>query len=522
MRITPLTDHSILILSVMTTRQILSKSGASSQIRKPTELSVDLDTGSYQPVEVQNRLDNTLIDQAHLASTVFIRSRAGRGRDAKSIKINLGSINDIGEGEFVEQLVGANLQASMSVNQYQNQILERNAQYEGNNLDELDNKTRTLGEIGMLATKDAVITKPQVSFFYRQLDLFVQNTFRLIYELGDKDPFFKEFKEEVMYELRNDQLPPQVMELLFKMPPKSERNRYGLPKFLKVTAARSTSSGSRVFADILATNRMFQLAQFMGTDERYTFLQMATAAYSDHDYVNLFFPDKNRPQVFTEPMQKATMENAILSQLQKEIPVSPNDAHEQEAPIHIQACQEVIQAWAQGSDVVQAYHELRLLYPHFLSHFMMLSQNPMYKALFEQLSPVRGAVENQFKQIEANANAQMQAEAKREQQRQLEAAQEQLRLNPNSPENLKILVDHELALKEQNMKEARAMKADNLQAIKANVKANVEASLAVKGFQLDQRRKNIKLASELTKDQVEINAIKSKSKANADTTSSNQ
>lgn len=462
----------------------------------------------FQPVEVQNRLDNTLIDQAHLASTVLIRSRAGRGRDAKSVKINLGAINDIGEGEFVQQFQAANIEQAIAVNQYQGQILERNAQYEGMNLDEPDNKTKTLGQVGMEATRDAVLTKPQVSFFYRQLDVFIRNTFRLIWELGDADPFFEEFKEEVMFELRNDKIPGQFLEALFKMPTKKEeKNRFGLPKFLKVKAARSTSSGSQV-ADILSVNRMFQLAQFMGTDERYTFLQMATAAYSDHDNVDLFFPDKNRPQVFTEPMQKAIIENAILSELGKEIPVSPNDAHEQEAPIHITGCQEVIKAWREGGDVILAYNQLKNLYPHFLAHFTMLAENPMHKALFESLGPLRGEVENQFKQIEANANAAMAAEQKREQERRLEEAKEQLRLNPNSPENLQILVDHELAVREQNLKEARAMKADNLQAIKATVKSNVETALMVKGFQNEQRRKNIKLVSDIQKDRAEINATK--------------
>ncbi len=460
----------------------------------------------YQPVEVQNRLDNTLIDQSQLASTIFIRTRAGRGRDAKGVKINLGAINDIGEAEFVEQMVAANLDASLKVNQYQGQILERNAQYEGMNIDEPDNKARTLGEVGMQATRDAVITKPQVSFFYRQMDLFIQNTFRLIWEIGDKDPMFEEFIEEVRFELRNDNIPEDVVATLFKMPTEKDKiNRQGLPKWIQVKSARSTSSGSQV-ADILAANRMFQLAQFMGTDERYTFLQMATAAYSDHENVQLFFPDKNRPEVFTNPMQKAVMENAILTGLQKEIPVSQNDNHAQEAPVHIQGCQEIIQMWQQGGDVIQAYQQLKNLYPHFLGHFTMLSQNPLDKALFESLGPIRGAVENQFKMIEANANAAMAAQQKREEADRLAAAQEQLRLNPNSPDNLKILVDHELASREQDLQESRAMKSDNLQNIKAQVASNLDSVLKVQDFKLKQRRENIKLVSTLRKDQAEIDA----------------
>lgn len=453
----------------------------------------------FQPVEVQNRLDNTLIDQAHLGSTVLVRTRQGRGRDAKSVKINLGTINDVGEAEFVQQLTAANMQANLSVNQYQGQILERNAQYEGMDIDNPDNKYKTLGEAGMQATRDAVITKPQVTCFYKQLDKFVQNTFRLMYELGDSDDFFEEFKEEVMFELADEKLPPQIIDALFDLPSqKKQLNKQGLPKFLKVWAARSTSSGSQV-ADIMSANRMFQLAQFMSTDSRYTFLQMATAAYSDHDNVDLFFPDTNRPQVFTEPMQKAVIENAILK-LGNEIPVSPNDSHGEEAPIHIQACQEVIKAWGEGGDVITADDQLRSLYPHFLAHFTMLSQNPLDKALFESLGPIRGEVENQFRQISANAANARLAIQRKEEARRLEAAQQQLRLDPNSPENLKVLVDNELAVREANLKEARALRTENIQSIKAQVKSNLENTLTVKDFQLDQRRKNIKLVSELQND----------------------
>lgn len=463
----------------------------------------------FQPVEVQNRLDNTLIDQAHLGSTVFVRTRQGRGRDAKSVKINLGAINDIGEAEFVQQLNASNIQHSLQVNQYQSQILERNVQFEKLDLDNPeDNKYRTLGEVGIQATKDAVLTKPQVSFFYRQYTMFLRDTVRLMYS-RKADEYFKDWQERVAVDLAELQLPPEILQLLFTYPKDEKQlNLHGLPKWLDVEATRSTSSGSQV-ADILATNRMFQLAQFMGTDERYTFMQMATAAYSDHDHVDLFFPDKNRPMVFTDHQQKAIIENAILK-FGTEIPVSPNDDHREEAPVHIQACQELVQQWAQGGDVIAIDDQMRMLYPHFLAHYTLLSQDPLSKAIFEGLAPVRGEIENQYRQIQANAANARLAQQRREEKERLERVQQQLRIDPNSPDNLKILVDHELKLRDQNLREARNLRAENLNAIKQRVKSNLETALTIQKFENSERRENIKLVSDLNKEGAKTNDTKDK------------
>jgi hypothetical protein len=458
----------------------------------------------FQPVEVQNRLDNIMIDQAHLASTVFLRSRTGRGKDPKATKITLGAINDIGEAEFVEQLMGANIQASIQVNQYQSQILERNVQFEGHNIEEPDNKYKTLGEAGMAATKDAVITKPQVSFFYRQYDTFLQNTFRLMYTRKD-DVYFKEWKEEVLYELKDLKLPPELLEHLFDYPTKdSELNRQGLPRWLQVSATRSTSSGSQV-ADILATNRMFQLAQFMGTNERYTFLQHATAAYDDHDKVEQYFPDNNRPDVFTDNMQKALIETAILS-MGTEIPVSPNDDHREEAPVHLQKCMELVQQWQEGADVVQIDDQMRQLYPHFLSHFMMLSQDPLSKALFESLSAPRGEVENMYRQIQANAANARLAEQQRIEEEQMAMLEQQLRGDPGGVESKKIEVDAILKERQMNLEENRKLRSENIQSMVMTAKAQAEQGLDINKFQQEQARKNAETIAKIKRENLKAAA----------------
>lgn len=459
----------------------------------------------FQPVEVQNRLDNMLIDQTAMAGTNFIRTRQGRGRDAKSVKINLGTFNDIGEAELIpQQLVAPNLDANLKVNQYQGQIIERNVQFEGHNIEEPDPKYRTLGEVGMQATRDAVITKPQVSYFYRQYDTFLQNTIRIAYS-RKPDEFFEEFKEEILYDLKDLQLPEEVLNYLFYYPKDEKQlNRQGLPKWLRVKAARSTSSGSQV-ADIMASNRMFPLAQFMATEQRYTYLQDATAAYSDHDNVQRYFPDKNRPEVFTEPMQKAVMENAILTKLGTEVPVSPNDSHREEAPIHLKACQQIIQMWTEGMDAIQADDQLRQLYPHFVAHYVMMSENPLDKALFEQLGPIRGEVENAFRQIQANAENARLAQQKAEEKARLEAVQQELRLDPNSPESIKAQVDNELKIRSAELEENRKNRLNNIQAVNAQVKANVERATMITGFKNDERRKNIALIMEISEKNRKLN-----------------
>lgn len=440
----------------------------------------------FQPVEVQNRLDNTLVDQAHLGSTIFVRTRAGRGRDSKAIQLKLGTINDIGEAEFVQQMSAGRLQESISVNQYQAGILERNSQFEQFDIDNPDMKGRTLGEVGMLATQDSVVSKPQVNFFYRQYNKFFKDTFKLMYT-KKKDDLFKEWEERVLFELSDLQIPDGALDVLFKA------NKGGLPKGMTVTATRSTSSGSQV-ADIMATNRMMQLTPFMTTDRRHVFLRRATAAYSDHADADLFFPDSDRPDIFTEPMQKATIENAVLI-IGNEIPVSPNDSHRDECPVHFAKCLEIIQVWGQAQmTAIVAAGQLQHLYPHALAHYIALSQDPWSKAIFEGLGAQRGQIENQFRLIAANSQAEQKAEQAAEEKKRLEAAQIQLQ---NDPKRLKVVLDNENQARVLDEKIKRETIASNLQNTKFAVSQDLKNTLEVKDFALTQARKNAETISKV-------------------------
>lgn len=462
----------------------------------------------YQPIEVQNRLDNIMVDKAHLDATVFLRSKAGRGRDPKSVAITPGTYNDIGEVEFVQQLTGGNVNTTMAVNQYQSQIVERNVQFEGNKLDEPGNQYRTLGEVGLQATQDAVITKPQVSYFYRQYDKFLQNTIMLIYK-GAKDEYFEEWKELVSFELSLQDIPPQIMEQLFEYPTsEKDINRQGLPKWLQVYATRSTSSGSQV-ADILAANRMFQLAQFMGTDERYSFLQDATAAYDDHDKVQVYFPDKNRPDVFTDQQQKAVYEdmimklNGITGKSNPEtdsIPVSPEDDHKIEAPVHIQSCRQLVAEYTEGGDPIAIDNQLRLLYPHFMAHFTMLSQDPMAKAVYESLAPARGEVENMFRQIQANAQNMREAQQAEQEQLQRDMLMQELRGDPDSIESKKLEMDTVLKARKDDMDQNRKMKFESVKVLSDEAASRVKQSLEVNEFTQDQARKNAETVAKIRRE----------------------
>lgn len=443
----------------------------------------------YQPVEMQTRLDNVLLDQTHLDATIFVRTRAGRGKELKSLDIVPGAINDIGEAEVVQQLTGAKINQTIAVNQYQERILERNVQFEQQDVDNPDNKYRTLGEVGLLAAKDAIIAKPQVSFFYKQVDIHVKDTLRLIFD-KKKDEFFEAFKEEVLFDLSDLQI-PGLEEILFGKI--KSRGLDGLPKWLKVRASRSTASGSQV-ADILATNRMITLAPFMQTDKRHTFLQRATAAYSDYEDAELYFPDEDRPDIFTEAMQKAVIENGLLKS-GHEIPVSPMDSHRDETPVHFQECMKILEIWGQNQmSAIDANSQLQQLYPHALAHYTMLSQDPWSKAIFEALAPQRGVIENQFRLIAANAEAEQKAVEAERQRRQLEM--DELRLQED-PKRLKVVLDSARADKAMLEDQKRKSFANNLTLTKFAVTQDLENTLMVQDFALEQARKDAETASKL-------------------------
>lgn len=426
-----------------------------------------------------NRLDNQLIDSTILSSTVLISSQSGRNRDSKQVRFNLGGITDIGQSQFVQNLAGANLASSVNTSQYLKGVVRENTGLEGFDIDEPSGRLKSVGELGLQVAEESVVNKPQVVFFYKQLDRFWRSLVRAQF-YGEQNDMVKEWKARLKAALvkkfKNDEKSADaLLGAIFDKGVK--KDRYGLPLFLKITATRSASSGSKS-ADIVATQRMFQLASFMHEDARWKFLQRATAAYDDFEAVEEYFPEEDRPGNMTNGMQEAIKENPILK-MGTQFPAVESDAHREHAPVHLKFMEEALQAWVDTQmDVVECDDTIRNVLPHFESHMVFLSQNPMDKAVFESLQAPRGQVLNLARKVQFDAAAAREAKMAAQQKEAEEAAFQESRMNPAGPEMTKIRADATLKEQELSLKNQRELRANDNVAIINAAKAEREVAIA--------------------------------------------
>lgn len=431
-----------------------------------------------RPCAGMNRLDNQLIDSTLLSSTVLISTQAGRGKDAKQTKFDLGGIVDIGNGKFEQNLAGANLASSVNTNQYLKGVVRGNTGLQGFNLNEPSDRLKSVGELGLQVAEESVVNKPQVVFFYKQLDDLWRSVVRK-QMYGQEDDMVKQWKKRILNQLiikfnEDEEVAQQIFDRIFDR--EVDKDEYGLPIFMAVAATRSASSGSKS-ADILATQRMFQLAPFMHEEARWKFLQRATAAYDDFAAVEEYFPDEQRPNNMTNGIQEAIKENPILK-MGVEFPAVEADSHREHAPVHLTDMEQNLQMWIEGQmDVVACDDAIRNVLPHFESHMVFLSQNPMDKTVFESLQGRRGQVLNLARKVQFDASAAREAQAREAQKKQEEIAFQESRLHPNSPENTKIRVDGELEQEKIRQKGARELRATDNFAVIAASKAEREVKI---------------------------------------------
>jgi hypothetical protein len=414
----------------------------------------------FSIVNAMSRMDNQLIDSSFWASTIFMKTKAGRNRDGKQYKINVGSITDVGEAELIANPSAVNLNASAQANQYFRSILQLNYNTEGLDIEEKDGQARTLGEVGLLAFKEAGITKPQINFFYSNLDGLWKEVVRKFLSSKGRGPAGKFYNYWVEL-CEDDGVPEELLD-----PDLDDVGLDGLPKWLEVSATRATASGSKI-ADIISVKEMFSLAPFMSEDKRHTFLQRAVSAYDDSSAIDVYFPDEDRPDVLTQGMQKAIMENGLMA-VQQEIPVSPNDSHRDETPVHMQKCEEIIQGWITAIDqstgqsapdaVIAADDQLRLIYQHTAAHLALLSQSPWDKPLAEDLNLRFANITNMGRKISFDAAAARRAKATEmmaiAEQREQQNSDAQLKREKNMAD---VQVQREKNMAEVEVKREKAM-----------------------------------------------------------------
>jgi len=384
----------------------------------------------FNTIEGMSQLDNSLMDAARRSATVLVRTRSGRNRDLKQIQFVHGGFVDVGEAEFVQNLMGSNLASNVQASQYFRAKMEANNNISGAFMNSPDGKPRTLGEVRFQATKEAKVQKNRIAHYYEQLDYFLREIFRKMLQ-NKSDSVVSLFIDRCIKR--------GVPEEFFELTSENE-GQNGLPAHVELQAVRASGSGSQV-ADQIETQTMMQILPTLGEKGRKAVLQDFVAANRGYRYIDRYLPEEDNQNLPGNEDNLASIENNQLEKGEMVV-VSSDNNHAIHAQRHIERMTQLAQGFNEaesaaresGSQTPQLDAEkfgnysleeidvaFQTLGPHFVRHLIFLSQDPTRKSLAQSLM-ARWAILANFGDKIAN-NAQ---EARLSEQRNIQKQQEEL------------------------------------------------------------------------------------------------
>lgn len=464
----------------------------------------------FNTVEGVTQLDNSLMDSARRASTVLIRSRSGRNRDMKKIRFHHGGFVDIGEAEFVQNLMGANLASSVEAARYYRNKLETNNNVSGANMATRDGKQTTLGETKIQVTREARVQKNRIAHYYKQLDRLFREIIRKMLKSRPGDSGYDVVK------LWKDRCIEQgVPEEFFELTTENE-GQNGLPSHLRVLVTRASGSGSQV-ADQVETQTMMQILPTLGERGRQRVLEDFVAANRGHPYIDRYLPPEDQQQ---QPVGDDTIASIENNQLEKGelVIVSPDNNHAVHAQRHLNRLKQIAEAFNGAEDQARnagsetpsvdagqfgqySLEETDIAFqtagPHFVRHLLFLQQDPTRVPLANSLAQQWAILANFGDKIANNAQEHRNKKLRdaRKQQQELESLSMEERI-----ENRKIEVEANIKMAKLRADIQRAANRDQLEFLLQRTKVSFDNELkrskAISEISIDQAKANQKRAQE--------------------------
>ena len=370
----------------------------------------------YNVVEGMTQIDNSVMDSTRRSSTVLVRSRATRGKDPKSLLFNYGGMTDIGEAEFVQNLMGSNISPSVEVARYFRFKLEVNNNISGAFMSSPDNKPRTLGEVQTQATKEARVQKNRIAHYYEQLDILFRQVVRKMLSSKEGDPGYeivRLWKENCI----KREVPPEFFTVT-----EGSGGEDGLPDHMSVFATRASGSGSQV-ADQIEMQTMMQLLPTLGERGRTAALRDFVAAHRGYNYIDRYLPAEDQTKQPTGEDTIASIENNQLEKGEMVV-VSPDNNHAIHAPRHMNRLQQISKAFNEAEAAARqtgarqpqveagehgqySLEEVDIAFqtvgPHFVRHLLHLQQDPTRREIAQALGAQWAILANFGDKIANNA-----------------------------------------------------------------------------------------------------------------------
>lgn len=387
---------------------------------------------AFKYAEAMNRLNNSLIEGAILASSMMLKSQSAE--DVKKLQtIPIGPMRILPPGlEFINIPLSSTLGPAMQTAGYfQNQ---ENSQL-GNYIPTLQidrSRRQTNAELETAARDRDILTNNRVEWFMQCQDNFYQETYRRAVNpnLVEEDPGGAEalaFQQRCI-----DRGVPQAALIVIE----------------SVRATRSIGHGS----DSNRRSKMDAIASMipmLPENKRINVLRDSIAAIGGQSFVDKYAPELSNAPTGND-FSIAELENNAFMQ-GGSVVIDPNQNHYIHAVTHLQGAARIIeQTDAQQLDPRSAFVALNALGPHLMQHLEYVSRDPTRKEQFIELNRQTAELMKMVDQIGQMAQEQEEMEQQQREQQAGEIMSPEMLVAQN-----RIRLDNEKAESDMRIKEAK-------------------------------------------------------------------
>jgi hypothetical protein len=403
------------------------------------------------------QLDCHMLDMAKMSATPIVKSVSTVGRDVAPIRFIPGVATDVGQAEFVQNQLGANLGGVVNVAQYMEQKVNKNAVIGGDDpgIPDQDRGSKSAPEIQIQSIKEFGVGKNNIAHFYKTLDIVFRNMTAKMLHSRQADPGYDialEWKELCMEE----GVPEEIFET-------KDASRNKLPRHLSVRASRVAGDGSNLGL-IMGLNGIGGVAGGFGAKGQFNYRKDIITARLGVDYADRYLSDSQEPDESAGGASLAALENIAIRQ--GESPQATQDnQHKAHIASHMAVIMQTIQAiQAQKMDPQEADKIFSLSIQHTQDHLNFIANDPLMEPFMKQISQPWRQI-NKFAQLNrVKAQKMMQAEVRRraEEEQQMNADMMEQQRKDAVAQREETRKDFKVQSQVERAKEASRTRAENM------------------------------------------------------------
>lgn len=356
--------------------------------------------------------DCSVIDMTKWASTPMIKGSALGTKDPQQIRWAPGVPTNLGSAEFVENTMGANLQAVMGASGFLRESMEHNIAYSGSDPAQPDPDVGSASPLQtrLQAYREFSVQKNHVAHFLRTMDILYGNMTRIMFYSKEGDPGH-EIAETWIRRSLEDGVPEEVFSK------EAKRTKNGMPHHLECYATRVLGAGSQV-AQLLGLEELKPLVPSLNVDQQKAYTRMLVSSALGPEQLDTFDVDANEMDERGGGASLAAVENAIM-QMGKAPVFSNDNEHRAHFSTHLALAKHIIDSVVQQQvDPVEADTIFNALVPHLGEHLKALSTNIFAQTFFDKAKGAFDQVQRYAQLNRKNAAKILQAKAKQQQEAQ--------------------------------------------------------------------------------------------------------